>query len=79
MWGFAHLVKRGGARFVTPAPQKGKGVENRHNVALVFEKSRRQRASVRAADPSSAAISSIGSHRDFVAPKWSLANFHALE
>jgi hypothetical protein len=38
MWGFAHLVDLLGASFVTHAPQKSKGVENSHNVALAFEK-----------------------------------------
>jgi hypothetical protein len=38
MWGFAHLVDRPGASFVTHTPQKGKGVEKRHNLALAFNK-----------------------------------------
>jgi len=59
MWGFAHLVDLLGASFVTPAPQKGKGVENQHNVARAFSKAQRRCASVRAGGPSIALIAPI--------------------
>jgi len=69
MWGFAHLVDLGGASFVTGSAQKGKGVQNCHNVARAFVKLRRRRALVRAIDPSVALIASISRLYDFVRTK----------
>ena len=69
MWGFAHLVDVAGASFVTVAPQKSKGVENRLNVARAFSKARRRHALVRAIDPSVALIASISRLYDFVRTK----------
>jgi hypothetical protein len=36
MWANPHLLDLAGASFVTHAPQKGQGAQNKHNVAPAF-------------------------------------------
>jgi hypothetical protein len=69
MWGFAHLVDLLGASFVTWAPQKGKGVEIRHNVPRAFKKHRRRPALLWSAVPRIDTISAITPIAVFVHPK----------
>jgi hypothetical protein len=79
MWGFAHLVDVPGARIVTIAPQKSKGVAIRHNVAGAFSKPTRPRALLRVTDPRIALIVAIFPRCEIACAKWSLADIDALE